>query len=270
MSRFITLLCWTMVTLGNVMAQSGSIGSISPSCEMAATGLLSTPFATCTDFVGLISVATANGSIVPAVNSWITGVCTTSPCSSAVLQNASSTIQAGCASDISSGNALALGINELSTQYPAIRDALCLEYSSNNTYCLTDVLTKYQSDSGTPVTLNTLASLMSGQFGNFLSTAPKAAYCTDCGHAIISKITPVVTNSSSSAAASVSSVVTAQCGASFADGTVPSSVKEGASSSSASSSSNNSSPVALPVGVTVAGLGLALVATLAGALAVIA
>jgi len=235
------------------------VAGVSQNCQNAATTLLSSPFASCTNLVGLISVATANGSIVTPVNTWITGICTATPCNSTVLQSASSTVQSGCASDIQSNNALALGLVEITTQYAGVHDVLCLEYTSNSTYCLTDILTNYQTASGKPVTLDTLTAVLGVGFSTFLAGVP-TTLCDDCLHGFVSKLEPIVANSSASAGSALTSAASQKCGSSFADGTVPASLRVTTSAATSTSSPNAS---------VIPGLGITILA-LIGAFAILA
>ncbi|KAL8276839.1 hypothetical protein RQP46_010770 [Phenoliferia psychrophenolica] len=220
--------------------------------------------------LGLVSVLSATGSIITPLTSWLGGACTQT-CSSATLSTAESTIQSGCASDITSGAALATGLQTLTSNYTAVKDVLCLQAVSNSTYCLTNLLTSVEAATGSPVNVSSVTSLLTGGtagFATLLSTLPASTLCTDCTHALVSKLT-VLAKDTSTSTSSLSSV-SSECGASFTDGTIPSTVQEGtsAASSSASSTSAVTSTSLSGASTLVPGLGgamaVAMVAALAG------
>lgn len=90
--------------------------SLSASCQSAATGLLSTNFATCANVVGLVQVVSASGSVITPLNNWLNGLCPKT-CAQSDLSTAQNSINSGCASDISGGNPLALGLQALTANY---------------------------------------------------------------------------------------------------------------------------------------------------------
>ncbi|GAA5925905.1 uncharacterized protein JCM15063_005157 [Sporobolomyces koalae] len=166
-------------------AQSlGSLGDISSSCQAAAVTLLGSDFATCSNLQALLGVATSSsGSIVQPVNSWLSGLCTQGNCSSATIQNATSTIDTGCASDISSGNAIVTAIRSTIENFNSDKEAVCLRSTSNNTYCLTSLLNEIQNATNTQLSLSSITSLNL----NALEQVSPSTVCTDCNSGLLYK-----------------------------------------------------------------------------------
>ncbi|KAA1079621.1 hypothetical protein PGT21_017706 [Puccinia graminis f. sp. tritici] len=131
-----------------------SAAKISPSCQLAASGLLDGKFGNCADILGLVSIFQAKESLVSPINS----------CSQQGLAKASQMIKTGCASDLQEGSI-----------------ATVTTYS---------ILTHYDVTSGQKITLGEVVSLIFGKLTKadlaFMSV-PKETYCTPCGHVIVTK-----------------------------------------------------------------------------------
>jgi hypothetical protein len=239
-----SLLVSLTIAAASVSAQSSSgglISGLSQSCTTAATGLISGDIANCANVIGLVSVVSATGSVITPLNNWINSICTSDPCSSSTLSSASSQISQGCASDVQNGQVTATALSVIINQYPKVRETLCLQAASNNTYCVTNLLTDVQKANGTDITVESVQTLLSGGTQGLLgdlARLPPSAYCTDCFKAITINTAQITANisSTSSASSSLTSAVAGQCGASFADGQVPSTVRQAGSGSSASAS----------------------------------
>ncbi|BGP24838.1 hypothetical protein JCM10295v2_003758 [Rhodotorula toruloides] len=219
-------------------AQSASslLNGLSSQCTSAATSLLGSDFASCSQLSGLLSVVTASGSVVNPINTWLGSVCSASNCSTAAITNATSVIDNGCSSELSSGQAIVTAARSVVANFNAVKEGICLQYSSNSTFCITDLLQSVQSATGQQVTLSTLTSLNA----SMLQSIPSSAVCTDCAHGLVTKLGSALSNgTSSSTQSSVFGAVSSYCGSSFADGQVPSTLKEASSSSNSSSSGNS-------------------------------
>ncbi|KAA1079606.1 hypothetical protein PGT21_017113 [Puccinia graminis f. sp. tritici] len=132
-----------------------SAAKLSPSCQLAASGLLDGEFGTCADILGLVSIFQAKESLVSPINTWVSGACSSQPCSQQGLAKASQMIKTGCASDLQEGSIAAV------TMY--------------------SILTHYDVTSGQKITLGEVVSLISGKLTKadlaFMSV-PKETYCT--------------------------------------------------------------------------------------------
>lgn len=173
-----------------------------------------------------------------AVNTFLQGACSQT-CSSSVLATASSQVQTGCATDLASANPVAEILNTLVSNYTQVTGLACLQASSNATFCLTNLLSGIQNSTGTPITLNSITSLISGNgLASMLNSLPASTLCTDCAHGIVTKAQVLVPASSAS---TLNGDVSGKCGASFVDGKVPSTVRPYSNSSNSSGSAVTSS-----------------------------
>jgi hypothetical protein len=78
----------------------------------------------------------------------------------AVLTLLAATLETGCSGDNAD---LVNGAQLIANNYDDVRSAICLQYSSNSTFCLTSVLTDIESSSGTDLSLSNIVSMLSGQ-----------------------------------------------------------------------------------------------------------
>ncbi|GAA5833758.1 hypothetical protein JCM9279_001616 [Rhodotorula babjevae] len=222
-----------------VAAQSASslVDGLSATCQAAALSLLSnSQLAQCASIGSLSSIVLTSGSVVDPINTWLGNLCGEADCSEASLQNASTSIQNGCATEISSGSSdivtTALSVLE---NFDSVKAGLCLQYSSNSSFCVTDLLKSVESATGQSLTVSTLTSLDAST----LESLPAATFCTDCAHGLVTKFDAALSNgTSSSTASSLTGEVTSVCGESFADGQVPSTLSESTGSNKTTTTSN--------------------------------
>ncbi|GAA5878952.1 hypothetical protein JCM3774_000670 [Rhodotorula dairenensis] len=291
----------TFASTATAADASSLLSGISSSCQSSVSSLLSSEFASCADVSGLIPVLTASGSVISPIvctcsdswkqlrmivlmspdspqDSYLGTLCGSSNCSSSAIENATSVIDAGCASDLSSGNQLVTFARTVVANFNSVKEAVCLQQSSNSTYCVTDLLTKVQTALGTDITVSTLTSLNLSS----LEKIPSSDVCDDCAHALTTKLVPILDSSSSSSSGSsgssasaggaapsasaaaasgstaarakrattssastsgLGSAISSYCGSSFLNGQVPSGIKEGSGSSSSSSGMDGNSAV---------------------------
>ncbi|BGP08273.1 hypothetical protein JCM10049v2_004120 [Rhodotorula toruloides] len=242
-TSLIAMLARTAIALTAALAATGAhaqsasslLNGLSSQCTSAATSLLGSDFASCSQLSGLLSVVTASGSVVDPINNWLGSVCSASNCSTAAIQNATSVIDNGCSSELSSGQAIVTTARAVVANFNAVKEGICLQYSSNSTFCITSLLQNVQSATGQQISLSTLTSLSAST----LQSIPSSSVCTDCAHGLVTKLGSALSNgTSSSTESSVFGAISSYCGSSFADGQVPSTLKE-ASSSNSSSSGNS-------------------------------
>jgi len=240
------------------------VAGLSTSCQSAATGLISTPFSNCANIPGLVSVVTATGSVVTPVDSWIKGVCSSAPCSQADIDTASASIDTGCSTDLANGVPAALALSIVTANYTLVREVVCLQAISNSTFCLTDFLNAYQTSSGSPVTVSGVSALLGNpaSLESTLANVPASDICTDCNHAILTKASALITDSTD--ASSLSSAASKECGASFADGSVPATVQEASSTTTGTAPAVSSSSLSGAPGRMNLGLGAVVGSALAG------
>lgn len=106
------------------------------------------------------------------------------------MSTASQSIRSGCQSDIASGNALAVALNAILSDYNSTRGLFCSQSTSNGTYCLPSTLQNIQTATGQNITLNTLSGLVSGNgLGQLLTSVPNSAVCTDVRPVFLARAT---------------------------------------------------------------------------------
>ncbi|KAH9454158.1 hypothetical protein MJO29_007121 [Puccinia striiformis f. sp. tritici] len=215
---------------GGTSSALGLAAGLSPGCQAAAGGLLTSEFGTCSNIMGLVSVIGASGSIIAPLTTWISGVCTAAPCSSDTLKQASQSVNNGCSSDIQKGSGIAMALQMIVGNYNGAKDLLCTQYTSNSTFCIPSILGNVESASGQNITISQVTSILSGSMtpaSQALANVPSGTYCTDCGHALVTQSAAFMASSgaSSSNSTSATSSISNTCGASFNDGKIPSSVR---------------------------------------------
>ncbi|GAA5822233.1 hypothetical protein JCM5353_001540 [Sporobolomyces roseus] len=183
MRQSITLTALVATTVASAQSLGGSLGGISSNCQQAALTLLGSEFAQCSDLSGLLGVATASGSIVEPINSWLGGLCTQGNCSDSAIANATSVIDGGCSSDLSDGNVIIETIRSAVSNFNADKQAICLESTANNTYCLTSLLESVSSASGQSLDISSLATLNISA----LTSIPASTICTECNSGLLYK-----------------------------------------------------------------------------------
>jgi len=245
------------------MSLNDVLTGLSSSCQSALPGLLTSSFASCANVLGLVSVATSSGSIVEPLTSYIEDLCTTTPCTASDLSGAKTIIDNGCSTDIANGSVIPTALELVIDNFGGVRSLLCTKYTSNNTYCVPEVLSAAQNSSGTELSLSTLTSLLSsGDATSFLSTIPKSVYCTDCGDAITTEAIAIAANVSAGSEDTIKNAASQQCGASFADGNLPSTISTAGGSGVASSSSSDTTTGAAFPSVVLSSKGLGALATI--------
>jgi len=209
--------------------------SISSQCSSTLLSIASTPQATCLDLTLLAPLVLSNTtSVVPTVNTWLTGVCSQGPCSNATLQTVVTNITTGCATDLAS---LGLGttdpsalITTVQAAYPTVRQVGCLKDTSADSLCVTELLNDIQADT-TTLSINNIVGLITQIISGANITIPQNVTCSNCSKAaytIVSQNFPSIVSSDQSALQS-------ECGSSFTNGQMPSGIQETASNTTTTS-----------------------------------
>lgn len=124
----------------------------------------------------------------------------------------------------------------------------CAQYVSNSSFCATTLFNNIEKAENKNITIALLESILLNGFPAMLpllAAAPKEDYCNDCGkelYILTSSIQAVGNSSAASGSAGTSKLVASICGASFVNGTPPSTVQQAASNNT----SNLVSTSALP------------------------
>jgi hypothetical protein len=222
-----------------LIAGAGLAVAQSISSECTSTLLTVASNAPCLDLTLLAPIVLSNSnttSIIPTVNTWLTGMCSQGPCTNATIQAVVTNITTGCASDLAG---LGLPTNDTSSVvaaaeegYPSFREISCLKDTAANSLCVTELLTDIQSSTST-LSLSNIFSLLtlylSGS-GSSISL-PQNVTCSNCSKAaytIVSKNLPSLVSSDQAA-------LQAECGSSFTNGQMPSGIQTTSSNSSSGS-----------------------------------
>ncbi|KAI6157531.1 hypothetical protein BKA82DRAFT_4058114 [Pisolithus tinctorius] len=221
--------------------------SISSQCSSTLVTIAGSPDSACLNPSGIVQIAltNSNSSIIPAVDSWLTGLCALGPCSNSSLQAVATNLTAGCSSELASLGLTPNGSTNLTVYleeaYPTLRQVLCLKDTSANELCATEELTGVQNSTGT-LTINNFISVV-GQIVSGSGSIPQSVTCSNCskaGYTIADQNFPALVSNTTS-------TVQQTCGSSFTDGQVPSGIEETASNSSSSSGGSTGGAVSLSV-----------------------
>ncbi|EJF57611.1 hypothetical protein DICSQDRAFT_91869 [Dichomitus squalens LYAD-421 SS1] len=224
-----------------------SAQSISSQCQATLAGIVSSSDASCLNaqnLVGLVLSSGSNASIVPTLNTWLTGLCAKPACSNDTLSTIVQNVTSGCQSDLNSLGLSGIDASQLSalvqTAYPTVRSALCLADSKqNNQLCVIEYLDSVQPYTGNLTLANIEAIGSNLADSSSAPSIPANVTCTDCVKGVYS-----VLNSGlgSFLPSTIGSSLQSTCGASFTDGSTPSDVAQLASGASSASSSTTVTP----------------------------
>ncbi|KAH9924886.1 uncharacterized protein B0H18DRAFT_1010585 [Fomitopsis serialis] len=169
-------------------------------------------------------------------------MCSQTVCSNQTLSDVVTNVTSGCASDLESAGLSTSDTSNLVSMvqqyYPTARKAACLADTSNNkTLCATELLNNIQSQVGT-ITKDNLQSVVSEIEEGSVKLGSNVT-CTDCTKAMYN----LAAQADPSIASTVNGTVVGQCGASFADGSEPSTITQTANNAASSSTSETEGTV---------------------------
>ncbi|KAG2129840.1 uncharacterized protein EDB93DRAFT_1181653 [Suillus bovinus] len=247
---------------GFAVAQSG----LSSQCQSALLNISASSTTACLNPSGLISLAITNSnssSIIPGVNTWISGMCSQAACSNSTLQTVVTDVISGCSSDLSSIGVTTTDtttiVTSIQASYSTFRQLLCLKDTSTSTLCVPELLTNIESSTST-LSLNSIVALVTKSLSGQSTGIPSSTICTNCtkaAYTVLSQGLPGI-------ASTVQSSFSSQCGANYTNGQMPSGIQEAASSSTTSSSG------AISLSVSSLNVGVAAVAAVSAAFAIFA
>jgi len=240
--------------------------SLSSQCSSALLAIAGSPQATCLDLALLAPLAVSNTtstSVIPTINSWLTGVCGQPACTNDTLQAVVTNITSGCSSDLAS---LGLTTNDTSSviatvqaAYPTVRQVACLKDTSANTLCVTEELTDIQSAT-TTLSINNIIGLITQVMSGATINIPQSVTCSNCSKAAYT----LVAQSFPSVVSGEQSAVQSECGTAFTNGQMPSTIQETATNSTSSTGG------AAPLSVGSLNIGVAVVVAVSSAFAMFA
>lgn len=206
-------------------------------CIQGVSNLLGTEFATCASLGSLFPVVTASGSLVEPINTYLGSVCRQPNCSAATVANATAILEAGCSDELDAGNVAVVALRDIVANFPSVKEGICLQQSTNGSYCATAVLTNFQNALGTDLTLSKLANVNLSA----LEDLPAQRMCDNCLHAMTTKLLPVF--ESDPAESQVGRAMAQYCGTTFLDGQIPSTVQEWSGNATSSAPPVTSAPI---------------------------
>lgn len=241
-----TLTSVVLLTVGLTLVQAQSL-SLSQACQNTLLEIAANPEADCLNVQGLAPLITApaNTSLVAPINSWLEGLCAQAPCSNQAISDIVTNISTGCATDLTSA-----GLNESTSTlvaeaqqaFPIIRDVGCLKTTSNNTLCVTTILTQLQTANGILSLSSIVGDVPSAMAGAGASTnVPTYVTCSDCVKAAYN----ILNQDDQSLASSASESLQSTCGSSFTDGSSPADVAEGTGTAAPNGSAISSTSAAM-------------------------
>ncbi|KAI1796355.1 hypothetical protein LXA43DRAFT_615686 [Ganoderma leucocontextum] len=225
-----------------------SAQSISSQCQSTLASILTSSDASCLNAQSLLGLAAASGntSVVPTINTWLTGLCAKPACTNQTISALVQNVTSGCQSELSSLGLSGIDASELTalveSAYPTVRKVACLsDTKQNNELCVTEFLTGVEGTTGNLSVANIEALVTN--FGTS-GSLPNLSSNVTCSNCVKAAYTIVSTDFAGILPSSVGSYFQNTCGASFTNGSSPSDVTE--SASSATSSTTVTSNGALP------------------------
>jgi len=196
---------------------------LSPQCRSTVTGLLApnSSLGACLDVQGIGSILQNNqSSIVPDIDTYLRGICSSAPCSNATIQNATLSIGEACSTELSYFGITNETLADITGAYPTAREVVCLSTNAtssnsttvkpthgnwthgiplhhnatdntttNSTLCPTSFLTQVENFLGVPLTNSFVDTLLVGAnataYNQVVSvfqnvTILQSFVCTDC------------------------------------------------------------------------------------------
>jgi len=198
--------------------------SVSSQCQSSLAGIASSSDAQCINAAGLVPIflGDSNASVVPPLNTWLTGFCSKDACSNQTLAALVTNLTNGCSSDLSTLGLANSNTNLTSTVqqfYPTVRQILCLQDNSTHQFCAVDALYDIQNATGT-ISINNIFPVLPQIFWGGLPVLglPPKITCNNCTKTAYNIIVSNVPNSITS---DENTTISNQCGSSFIDGKKP-------------------------------------------------
>jgi len=192
-----TTLGAALLTAADAYAQFPTLPSkigplnFSPAGQQSIVGVLTNgSFASCFKTADLLPILTANDSIIPYLDKFMTDLCSpTDVCTNATLNEAAGQILQGCSADLKADGFPDAVVNVSFSLYPLVRDVLCLKTadpytaesyggalgappipvtdprynSTNGTFCVTSLLTQLSAYFQDNVTVAWITGAVTGQ-----------------------------------------------------------------------------------------------------------
>lgn len=214
--------------------------TLSQGCQSAIEGLLTSPDAACFNPSALLSavLGSNSGSITNTVNTWLTGICSAGSCTNDSIASVVTDVTSGCSTELASlgisvSNVQSDVISAVQAAYPTVREIACTQDDTTNQLCVVETLNNLEAAVG-QVNVTDLNIL--NLFSTLANDAESIA-CTDCMKESFS----IAKSNFPSLVSQAEPDAEALCGASFVDGTLPTTVSQTANDAVFSASSAPSS-----------------------------
>lgn len=201
--------------------------SLSSTCTSSFTSAATGPAGQCLNVAGLVPLATlsANSSIIAPIDSWLSTMCGSDPCTNDTIASVVSSVTSGCSSDISAAGIDSAALSSLPAyieQYYATgRQVVCLrDTKANNALCVTTILQQIESALGAPLSTSSITTRLPALLATN-DTLTKAISCSQCAQAAFAVISP---SFPSDVASSTKQYFTSTCGDSFVSSGEPANI----------------------------------------------
>ncbi|KAI9463524.1 hypothetical protein BJY52DRAFT_1252039 [Lactarius psammicola] len=203
----------------SVIAQSSSSLDVSAQCRSSLVNIASSTEGQCLNSAGIapIFLAGSNTSLIGPFQSWLTGLCSTDPCTNQTLATLVANVTQGCSSDLSSLGISNSNVSSITASvqeyYPVVRQVACLKDDNANQLCFIEELYSIQNVTGT-LSADNVFSLFPKLIAAGLPALglPQNVTCNNCTkeayNIIISESPQVITSDGNS-------TLSKQCGADF-------------------------------------------------------
>ncbi|KAI9606433.1 hypothetical protein KEM48_001799 [Puccinia striiformis f. sp. tritici PST-130] len=124
-----------------------------PSCKKAAEALSTGKLAIWANIPALIAICKTKGSIVSAINTWVTGACSAVPCSNDTLALTAE----------KNGSAPAISIYTHILHYKEARDTFCTQTKSDSKFCISSTMKALKAKAGQKFINAGMKSAMAGK-----------------------------------------------------------------------------------------------------------
>ncbi|KAI9619660.1 hypothetical protein H4Q26_014041 [Puccinia striiformis f. sp. tritici PST-130] len=138
---------------------------LSASCKKAADALSTGELATCANIPALIAISKTEGSIVSAINTWVTGACAAVPCSKDALASAAEKIKKTVKRiwTMDQLRPLVSTPTSFTTKKPGKADTFCTQTKSDSKFCIPSTMEALEAKAGQKFTNAGIKSAMAGK-----------------------------------------------------------------------------------------------------------
>jgi len=100
---------------------------LSTECRTAVLSLALSPLSQCLGISELAPAISANASLVPILENWMTSICANEACDQDLLDSTASNFSSACSTDLANYNINTTDIEDIVGMYPLVRELVCLK-----------------------------------------------------------------------------------------------------------------------------------------------